>query len=88
LPWTVLRYVGNLLPVSCADNVIVPQESIATLFTPAHIERPFDIVSMQFCLHYAFESESKARMMLENVTRYLRPGGVLLGTIPDAVNLL
>ncbi|KAI5124500.1 hypothetical protein M0805_003025 [Coniferiporia weirii] len=44
---------------------------------------PFDIVSMQFCMHYAFESERKARVMLENVTRYLRKGGRFIGTIPN-----
>jgi mRNA (guanine-N7-)-methyltransferase len=44
----------------------------------------YDNVSMQFCMHYAFESPSKARMMIENVSRYLRPGGVFIGTIPNA----
>ncbi|KAG0174579.1 mRNA cap guanine-N7 methyltransferase [Apophysomyces sp. BC1015] len=44
----------------------------------------FDIVSMQFCLHYAFESEHKARTMLENVSKNLRSGGWFVGTIPDA----
>jgi mRNA (guanine-N7-)-methyltransferase len=43
---------------------------------------------MQFCMHYAFESASKARMMIENVSRYLRPGGLFVGTIPDSVQLL
>ncbi|KAI8098503.1 guanine-N(7)-methyltransferase domain-containing protein [Halteromyces radiatus] len=51
-----------------------------------HLEtqRPVDVVSMQFCLHYAFESEEKARMMLHNVSRHLRSGGQFIGTIPDA----
>ena len=43
---------------------------------------------MQFCMHYAFESEVKTRQMLENVTQFLRPGGVFIGTIPDSNNLL
>ncbi|ORX42933.1 mRNA capping enzyme, large subunit [Hesseltinella vesiculosa] len=43
-----------------------------------------DVVSMQFCMHYAFESERKARIMLENVTCRLRHGGHFIGTIPDA----
>jgi hypothetical protein len=43
---------------------------------------------MQFCMHYAFESASKARMMIENVSRYLRKGGVFIGTIPSADLLL
>ncbi|KAH8117462.1 mRNA-methyltransferase [Phellopilus nigrolimitatus] len=44
---------------------------------------PFDVVSMQFCMHYAFESVQKARVMLENVTRWLRKGGRFIGTIPN-----
>lgn len=43
---------------------------------------------MQFCMHYAFETASKARMMIENVSRYLRPGGIFLGTIPNSELLL
>lgn len=53
-----------------------------------HVERPFDVVSMQFCMHYAFENEAKARCMLENVSRYLKVGGVLIATIPNSHNLL
>ncbi|WVR03912.1 hypothetical protein IAU60_000911 [Kwoniella sp. DSM 27419] len=48
----------------------------------------YDNVSMQFCMHYAFESPSKARMMIENVSRHLRKGGVFMGTIPNADLLL
>lgn len=43
---------------------------------------------MQFCLHYAFENESKARMMLENVSKHLRYGGMFVGTIPDSELIL
>ncbi|EJD05943.1 mRNA-methyltransferase [Fomitiporia mediterranea MF3/22] len=49
---------------------------------------PFDVVSMQFCMHYAFESVQKARVMLENVTRWLRRGGRFVGTIPNDKFLL
>jgi mRNA (guanine-N7-)-methyltransferase len=49
---------------------------------------PFDVVSMQFCMHYAFETEAKARCMLENVSYYLRRGGVFIGTVPNAEFLL
>jgi mRNA (guanine-N7-)-methyltransferase len=52
------------------------------------LSRPFDVVSMQFCMHYAFESVSKVRMMLENVARYLRVGGRFVGTIPNASLLM
>lgn len=43
---------------------------------------------MQFCMHYAFENAAKARMMIENVSRYLRRGGIFIGTIPNAELLL
>lgn len=45
---------------------------------------PVDIVSSQFCLHYAFESEDRVRMVLSNITRALKPGGTFIGTIPNS----
>lgn len=47
-------------------------------------ERGFDVVSMMFCMHYAFESEAKARQMLKNVAGSLKKGGRLIGTIPNS----
>lgn len=61
-------------------NTVLPSELLP--------DQAFDTVTMQFCMHYAFQSVSKARMMLENVTRYLRSGGTFIGTIPDSENLL
>ncbi|KAF8344198.1 guanine-N(7)-methyltransferase domain-containing protein [Cantharellus anzutake] len=55
---------------------------------PAPLLTAFDVVSMQFCMHYAFENEEKVRMMLKNATDHLRPGGVFIGTIPNAKYLL
>ncbi|KAJ2777236.1 mRNA cap guanine-N7 methyltransferase [Coemansia interrupta] len=43
-----------------------------------------DIVSAQFCLHYAFESEAKVKQMLSNVSSHLKSGGKFIFTIPDA----
>lgn len=62
--------------------------SISTALDPAKLSTPFDVVSMQFCMHYAFETEERARCMLDNVSRWLRPGGVFVGTIPNAGQLL
>lgn len=45
---------------------------------------PVDIVSSQFCLHYAFESENRVRKVLSNITRALKPGGTFIGTIPNS----
>lgn len=44
----------------------------------------FDVVSCQFAMHYAFESEERVRQMLLNVTERLRPGGFFIGTTTDA----
>lgn len=44
----------------------------------------FDVVSCQFAMHYAFESEVRVRQFLLNVTERLRPGGFFIGTTPDA----
>ncbi|KAI0933671.1 hypothetical protein AcV5_005759 [Taiwanofungus camphoratus] len=54
----------------------------------AALARPFDAVSLQFCMHYAFESARKARTMLANVAGSLRAGGVFIGTVPDAAQLM
>lgn len=63
-------------------------EPLNKAFSPERLSTPLDVVSMQFCMHYAFESETKARCMLDNVSRYLRPGGVFIGTIPNAERLM
>jgi len=44
----------------------------------------FDVVSMMFCMHYAFESEDKARQMLKNVAGALKKGGRFIGCIPNS----
>ena len=67
------------------------QRSLSDAIPAAHLDqapRPFDVVTMQFCMHYAFETEARARMMLENVTRWLRPGGMFIATIPNSEILL
>ncbi|KAF1982137.1 mRNA capping enzyme, large subunit [Aulographum hederae CBS 113979] len=44
----------------------------------------FDVVTMMFCMHYAFENEQKARIMLSNVAAALRKGGRLIGVAPNS----
>ncbi|KAF7295089.1 mRNA cap guanine-N7 methyltransferase [Mycena indigotica] len=63
-------------------------EPLSKAFSPAKLATPFDVVSLQFCMHYAFESIQKARCMLDNVSKWLRVGGVFVGTIPNAEQLL
>jgi mRNA (guanine-N7-)-methyltransferase len=55
-------------------------------FTQGQIaeHRGFDVVSMMFCMHYAFETEQKARQMLKNVAGALRKGGRFIGCIPNS----
>ncbi|CAA7048452.1 unnamed protein product [Microthlaspi erraticum] len=45
---------------------------------------PFDICSCQFALHYSWTTETRARRALANVSALLRPGGIFIGTMPDA----
>lgn len=45
---------------------------------------PVDCVSIQFALHYAFETEEKVKALLTNVSKSLRPGGTFIGTIPSS----
>ncbi|KAJ3126527.1 hypothetical protein HK098_007427 [Nowakowskiella sp. JEL0407] len=45
----------------------------------------FDLVTLQFALHYSFENEQRARQALFNISSRMRPGAVFLGTIPDAL---
>ena len=44
----------------------------------------FDVVTMMFCMHYAFESEAKAKGMLNNVAGSLKKGGRFFGVIPNS----
>lgn len=42
------------------------------------------IISVQFALHYSWSTEARARRALANISALLRPGGVFIGTMPDA----
>jgi mRNA (guanine-N7-)-methyltransferase len=44
----------------------------------------FDIVSIMFCMHYAFENEENVRTMLENIASALKRGGKLIGCVPNS----
>jgi mRNA (guanine-N7-)-methyltransferase len=48
----------------------------------------FDAISIQFALHYLFQSEARALNFFSNIAGRLAPGGVFLGTIPDAAVLI
>lgn len=76
------RFVAEFFALDCYSHVL------SDVLPPMLLATPFDVVSMQFCMHYAFESERKARIMLRNVASWLRPGGVFVGTIPNAKQLM
>ena len=44
----------------------------------------FDVVAMMFSMHYAFEHEEKAKMMLRNVAGALKKGGRFIGVVPNS----
>lgn len=47
-----------------------------------------DLVSCQFAFHYSFESLQQADCMLRNAAECLQPGGYLIGTIPNANDIV
>ncbi|RCI16958.1 hypothetical protein L249_2696 [Ophiocordyceps polyrhachis-furcata BCC 54312] len=54
-------------------------------FDPSSMNRRgFDVVSMMFSMHYAFETEARARTMLRNVAGALKKGGRFIGCIPNS----
>lgn len=50
--------------------------------------KSFDIVSCQFAMHYAFESEDKMRGFMTNIYEALRIGGIFIGTVLDGQSVL
>ncbi|KAH6648000.1 mRNA capping enzyme-domain-containing protein [Truncatella angustata] len=72
-------------PKDCFGTSIADIDIIRDVgFESSMGSRGFDIVSMMFCMHYAFETEAKARQMLKNVSGALKKGGRLIGCIPNS----
>ncbi|KAL4067567.1 mRNA capping enzyme-domain-containing protein [Scleroderma citrinum] len=83
--WETMRQPRFAASFAALDCYTKP---LSNAFPPEKLAQPFDVVSMQFCMHYAFETVEKARCMLQNVSQWLRKGGVFVGTIPNAEYLL
>ncbi|EJU05927.1 hypothetical protein DACRYDRAFT_43262, partial [Dacryopinax primogenitus] len=64
------------------------RKSIRDLLPQDIFSTPFQTVTMQFCMHYAFYAEQSVRQMLENVSTNLATGGTFIGTIPNAEHIL
>ncbi|AEO64059.1 36de2be8-1067-4da4-801f-e12ae0c4be09 [Thermothielavioides terrestris] len=75
-------HVKDCYTESIGDVDIVRQVG----FSASNVSSPrgFDVVSMMFCMHYAFETEEKARQMLKNVSGALKKGGRFIGCIPNS----
>eukprot|EP00834_Sanchytrium_tribonematis_P008586 NODE_1059_length_2391_cov_1.255672.p1 type:complete len:299 gc:universal NODE_1059_length_2391_cov_1.255672:2136-1240(-) len=50
-----------------------------TLMSP----NSFDLISSQFCFHYAFESKTRVKNTLYNISQVLKSGGYWIATIPN-----
>jgi len=70
--------IGDIAPIA---QLGFDQEGVKSGFGPGG---GFDVVSMMFCMHYAFENEEKARIMLTNVSAALKKGGKLVGVTPNS----
>ncbi|KAJ1532537.1 hypothetical protein HK096_006475 [Nowakowskiella sp. JEL0078] len=55
---------------------------VNTYFPP---DIQFDLVTIQFALHYSFQNEQRARQALTNLSSRMKKGAIFLGTIPDAL---
>ena len=76
-------FVDDAFSNSLGDNPLIQEIG----FGPGSRWGPgggFDVVSMMFCMHYAFESEAKAKGMLQNVASSLKKGGRFVGVIPNS----
>ncbi|KHO01723.1 mRNA (guanine-N(7))-methyltransferase [Metarhizium album ARSEF 1941] len=74
-------HVKDCYRESIEDIEIVQQVG----FDPSPMnKRGFDVVTMMFSMHYAFESEANARTMLRNVAGALKKGGRFIGCIPNS----
>jgi mRNA (guanine-N7-)-methyltransferase len=77
-------FVKDCFGTSIGDIPIVQQVGFDKENDPRWGRGGFDVVSQMFCMHYAFESEEKARQMLKNVAGALKKGGKFIGVIPNS----
>jgi len=55
---------------------------------PLDLASRYDLVSCQFALHYAWDTEQRARQVMANVAARLKPDGVFVATFPDYAEIL
>jgi SAM-dependent methyltransferase len=69
----VTLFQGDLTDSRVLDNYVKPQEA--------------QVVSAMFAVHYAFGTDENARSFFESAYRALSPGGVLVGTRVNPIQL-
>lgn len=75
------RYKAEFFAMDCFGEPVEDH-------VPAHLLTPmFDTVSLQFCLHYGWDNYAHANLMLDNIAKYLKPGGSFIATFPDCYEL-
>jgi SAM-dependent methyltransferase len=78
----LLSRVGN-------NNInLVNEKLIEKVFT---IDKKFDIVNIQFAIHYMFSDNESINNLMDTIDKYLKPDGYLLCTVFDpslVMNLL
>eukprot|EP00116_Pleurobrachia_bachei_P004405 sb/3464667/ len=72
-----LTFKANFIVSDCT------RDDLSDKYTEHNIhDVEFDLVSCQFALHYAFESQVQAIRMIKNATSRLKPNCFFFGTIP------
>ena len=62
-----LKLAASFFALDCYEHLL------RDCLPPTFLVRPFDVVSIKFCIHYAFEIEKKVRYKPRNVAEHLRP---------------
>ena len=87
--------LGSTLTLACADlggtDLVEDEVEVWEATEDRWEKRPlldeedtFDCITMQFALHYMFETEGRARRFLQVVAKHLRKGGSFIATTVDA----
>ncbi|KAF2097714.1 guanine-N(7)-methyltransferase [Rhizodiscina lignyota] len=85
-----LRFHADFIARDCFSGTLADVPQVASIgYDTSGGDRwaqggGFDVVSIMFVMHYAFESEQKARTMLQNVSNSLKKGGKFIGVIPNS----
>ena len=55
---------------------------------PLDLASQYDVVSCMFAMHYAWDTEERARQVMRNAAERLKPDGTFLVTVPDFTEIL